>query len=537
MLLVEPAVLLMAAFRLLASSLGLTALALAATTLSATALGAVPREPAPRTVELDGAKAEPRLNWRLPPPATAAPTPLTPAAKPTQVTAAAPPKPEHADNPSPEAPTSRWTELESTVLHQLVLNKPVDLRAQSLSGAFVSALLQGTVRESIGAAGVRLSNGVIEGNVSADSALVPWLVAFENVELHGSFSATDSQFARELKLTGKSVSGQVLLDGAQIGGALELQDSTFLDRVSLSGIEVAGALFVDRSHFSHGFSLKNGTILGALQAFDTTFPCTGADCDGGDAVPSFWGAHIGGDLTLARTHFDGKVDASQLRVDRSLILDHAVFGGPANFGAGVVGNYFVVDAPQFKKNVSLVQLRYGSISNGEENLNDENTWRDLKKLFANCEFSSDIYSRLEEFFTGSGESDLANSVYIEEKIQERRRLSGAALIVNWTLYLTIAYGRHPALAFVWSLLFILIGTGVFYGEAGMLPTEADKPSSKYSAFWFSVDLFVPLTRLQAADRWVPKKERRYAWSYLRIHHLLGWVLIPLGVAALTGLIK
>ncbi len=75
-------------------------------------------------------------------------------------------------------------------------------------------------------------------------------------------------------------------------------------------------------------------------------------------------------------------------MDGALILDHAAFGGPANFDAGVVGNYFVVDAPQFKKNVSLVQLRYGSISNGEENLNDENTWRDLKKLFAKCEFSS-----------------------------------------------------------------------------------------------------------------------------------------------------
>jgi hypothetical protein len=68
-------------------------------------------------------------------------------------------------------------------------------------------------------------------------------------------------------------------------------------------------------------------------------------------------------------------------------------------------------------------------------------------------------------------------------------------------------------------------------------TEPAKPRPSYSAFWYSLDLFVPIARLQAADRWVPKQQRYLAWIYLRLHVLLGWVLVPLGLAAVSGLIQ
>ncbi len=71
----------------------------------------------------------------------------------------------------------------------------------------------------------------------------------------------------------------------------------------------------------------------------------------------------------------------------------------------------------------------------------------------------------------------------------------------------------------------------------MEPQDPSKPVVSYNPFWYSVDLFVPLTRLHATNMWRPKSDRWWTWHYLRIHHLLGWILIPLGLAAITGLVK
>ena len=62
-------------------------------------------------------------------------------------------------------------------------------------------------------------------------------------------------------------------------------------------------------------------------------------------------------------------------------------------------------------------------------------------------------------------------------------------------------------------------------------------SYRYSAFWYSLDLFLPFIDLQAESMWIPKKDYRLVLYYMRAHTLLGWILLPIGLAAFAGIIK
>ena len=67
---------------------------------------------------------------------------------------------------------------------------------------------------------------------------------------------------------------------------------------------------------------------------------------------------------------------------------------------------------------------------------------------------------------------------------------------------------------------------------------------EYSAFWYSLGLFLPVVDVRTASLWVPRYQGERAdfrskWRllYMRLHILAGWVLVPIGIASLTGNIK
>ena len=59
----------------------------------------------------------------------------------------------------------------------------------------------------------------------------------------------------------------------------------------------------------------------------------------------------------------------------------------------------------------------------------------------------------------------------------------------------------------------------------------------YSAFWYSFDLFIPFIDLGYDNKWAPKADRKWANAYARIQLLAGWILIPIGLLSITGVIK
>jgi hypothetical protein len=98
----------------------------------------------------------------------------------------------------------------------------------------------------------------------------------------------------------------------------------------------------------------------------------------------------------------------------------------------------------------------------------------------------------------------------------------------------VAYGRDPLRALLWFLLIVVIGFFVFRKKEKMRAVvETDR---RYRPFLYSLDLFLPLVDLGYAKRWEPEPGRRFTSIYAKIHQYLAWILIPIALLAIAGLL-
>ena len=132
----------------------------------------------------------------------------------------------------------------------------------------------------------------------------------------------------------------------------------------------------------------------------------------------------------------------------------------------------------------------------------------------------------------------ANDVFVHQKRRERAITPRVLRRIGSTLLdVLVGYGRASLRAFYGSAVFVALGYFVFRRRDGMVPQRPEDASHYYSPFWYSVDLLVPVIDLHATHVWMPRHDRPFAQIYMRVHRLAGWFLIPIGVAAVTGLIK
>ena len=98
-------------------------------------------------------------------------------------------------------------------------------------------------------------------------------------------------------------------------------------------------------------------------------------------------------------------------------------------------------------------------------------------------------------------------------------------------------GYQPARALLWSVVLVLLGTGVF-GVAhnqGQLKPLVNRPPA-FNEFAFSLDAFLPISDLQQEKARAPRSGT-FARYYLWAHIGLGWVLVTLGLLGVTGLVR
>lgn len=66
---------------------------------------------------------------------------------------------------------------------------------------------------------------------------------------------------------------------------------------------------------------------------------------------------------------------------------------------------------------------------------------------------------------------------------------------------------------------------------GCIEVKAPHHAGRYNAFWYSLDLFLPIIKLGEADVWTPKDNRRWANLYRKVHIIIGSLFVPIGLAA------
>jgi hypothetical protein len=68
-------------------------------------------------------------------------------------------------------------------------------------------------------------------------------------------------------------------------------------------------------------------------------------------------------------------------------------------------------------------------------------------------------------------------------------------------------------------------------------TTGEKTNEAYNSVWYSLDLFIPYIDLGVASKWRPKPKETKVVVYSRIHLILGWLVLPIALFAISGLIR
>ena len=152
-------------------------------------------------------------------------------------------------------------------------------------------------------------------------------------------------------------------------------------------------------------------------------------------------------------------------------------------------------------------------------------------------FSRDFYVRLEKHYASRGEATAESEVYLARKRRERSHESvfSASYLWSWFLDRLFGYGGSVGKILMVFVGFVLVDRMAF--SRGMRPQKPEYADRGYSAVWYSIDTLVPAIDLGMAKYWEPEPANTWAVMYLRFQTAVGWILVPIAIGAVSGLIR
>lgn len=355
---------------------------------------------------------------------------------------------------------------------------------------------------------------------------------------------------------------KALFEGMEIGGEAGFERATFLPggKASFNGVKFrrgaifSGARFEDSVEFRNAeFSLDarfDGTTFVENTEFEASHFMGLARFNAGDK-PNARGAEFH-QVSFDHSHFE--LDA---------LFDSAMFRGPASFRESsfrvvhfsLTGN--VNEQDQFQGKVDLRGCTYDRIGAA---------WRPLLKLLE--PYDRQPFLQLEKVLRQIGKDDDADDIYLErqrvERMQEFKNHEWGAWLTNWLYKLIAHYGVRPYRLIVVPVLLVVLGMFVFSTSGAVSPKDPKNTEvvewlnhlenrlPLWEAFGVSLHEFLPVevpfgSQVEASHfpvriyygipprfshfRLVPAT---YATFFLR---LPGWILVPLGLGALTGVLR
>lgn len=384
-------------------------------------------------------------------------------------------------------------------------------------------------------------------------------VQIEGAIIHDTVDLRNAQIKNDVRLIKCQFNGEVIFAQADFADGFLLERCTFATTMNGNGIKVARDLSLLKSVFNGPVSFEQLQVEGVLFAEEASFLSTSAPVNfntlkaGGNVI--FSKTVFAGALQMQYGHitdnlrFDGARWTNHLalasfeatKVDGSATWEKADFTGYVSFKDAKFNalNLTGVKWPEHATGEWLWfnGMSYQRISAGSEKDSWSNLMHLLDRSARGTAYSIDIYTGLQEFYKREGYPGVANEFFFAQKKREREEvLHGTEWC--WSLFLDVfvGYGRSPLRALFWSILIVTYGVSVFRPKR-MEPRSKDIKTGPFSPFWYSMDMFLPLIKLHDAELWMPKAEARYARFWGRIHTVLGWALIPIAVAAWTGMLE
>lgn len=379
-------------------------------------------------------------------------------------------------------------------------------------------------------------------------------VNFSDLEVSGTYSAVGTRFES---------SGQgVLFNGMKVGSGALFNGAVFKGPVNFSNGSISGSLYVDESRFENkehppkfyglkvdnfasflatvfqggvsmiGASFKNLMFSGSAES-SLTYPIVNLD-----------GAVVDYSLIIADLNLD-TLQATRLQVKGPAVLKNVKISGKADLRDSSIYSLKMINVtwPANPEQVWLEGLSYQGLSAGE----GPHDWEKLLAWINWGRFDTRNYSQLEDYFRHGGYKDRADDVYIEgnrrETLQKWWHPYNLATLILWDGL--AGYGKKPARTLWVSLLIVFLGTFVF-DHRNFDPSflggwnwllQGNRNKTLVVQFFLSLDEFLPGVDLGLARLWHIEKISFRTLLYYHFHKIAGWILIPVGLAAVLTQFK
>jgi len=451
---------------------------------------------------------------------------------------------------------------------------------RKLSASFIQKLLTNSVKGlKVGTRGVHIYDAVVSDPIDLQNEEIPFPFTLSNfsfesdvvlrkTSIRGDMDFSKSQFKKFANFEIKKVEGDAFFSEAIfangvsfLGAHVKNFDCVSCQFTATDKEALFESMQIDMNAiFSEKVVFKGPANFRSMNVGQTIY--FGDDASFDDSV-SFFSAEIKKDFMAIGVHFKNTAqdpNFHSLKVDGNAVFNNSVFDGGLNLRkadiggnlefenvkannterqkslSGLKADGILFDGAQFAPPYWLNAMSYRMIS---YNMDDEA----LLSFVGKSEYKPDVYSTLESFYQRTGDVYAARDVYVAWKNRERdAAFSKFPLrgIWMWVQYVTTGYGKFLVRALLWALLFILVGCVFFWKESGMETqdeNDAAKYKGRYHPIWYSLATFLPIVSLPDASIWTPRQDRKLARFYLRLHIIFGYLLIPIGLAAWTGIIK
>ena len=259
--------------------------------------------------------------------------------------------------------------------------------------------------------------------------------------------------------------------------------------------------------------------------------------------------------------FIAKTKNNKLKIYKS-----TTFGGVASFTRARFGGDARFDGTIFSNNVSFQDTFFGTIYFGESEVQFQakidlrgciynridpvSFWKQLMEPLG--PYDRQPFTQLEETFRRAGMDQLADDVHYEQKSREFTEnitiQKPGAWLLDRFLWLLTGYGVRLHYLFLPIVTILIIGTAIFQLE-GAVKLDIQPPFmistqvtlSCWEAFWVSLNTFLPIEIPSGAD-WKPSSQiipvlgLKFT-TFATFLNLVGWILVPVGVAGISGLLK
>ncbi|MFA4903380.1 MAG: hypothetical protein WC600_11640 [Desulfobaccales bacterium] len=482
-------------------------------------------------------------------------------------------------------------------LGETVFKGPVDFGGATIEGQLV---LSGA-RFADQAHGANFNGCVTGQSISLKNVVFEGPVDFTGVKVGGEFNAAGAHFTgidKKAILNGLKVAqsasfvktvfqSAVDLGGAEIGGELFFDGARFESgdqKVSFNGLKVGPRASFDGTVFKGPVDFSMASVAGMLIINQARF-------ENPSRPPNFFGLKVDqhafimetvfqGGLSMVGTSFknlmlsgssDSTLTYKEVNLDAATV-EYALILGDLHLEV-LQASRLQVKGPTILKNLTITRkadlrdssffslkmlnvawpanpeevwlegLTYQSVSAGE----GPQDWQRLLAWVNHSRFDNRNYQQLEDFFLHGGTKDRANTVYIEGKRREVMQKwwhpYNLATLVFWDGL--AGYGKKPARTLWVSLLIVCIGTFVFdyrnfdpnfIGGWNWL-LKGNRSKGMVVQFFLSLDEFLPGVDLGLAKLWHMEKISFPTLLYYHFHKISGWILIPIGLAAVLTQFK